>query len=70
MSDTTNACDFLEVKSFDKSEELVLGVLNGVIDEPVGEEDRVVGQLDLANCLFDAYLELLLRLNSVSDAAA
>jgi hypothetical protein len=70
LRETPDLLDLLEVQRFDQCEELVLGVFDGVIDEPVGEEDRVVSHLDLVDCFADADFELLLRLDSISDPAA
>ena len=69
-ADAADALDFLEVECLDEGEELVLRVLDGVVDEAVREEDGVVGELDLADGLADADLELLLRLDSISNASA
>ena len=67
---STHACDFLEVQSLDKGEELVFSILNGVIDKAVSEQNRVVSHLDLSNGLTNAYFEFLFCLNSVSNATS
>lgn len=60
--------DLLEVERVDQSEELLDGLLEIVVDEAVGEEDRVVGGLDLRDGELNPLLELLLRLNAVSNS--
>ena len=66
---STYTCNFLEVQCLDKSEELVFSILNGIVDETVGEKHRVVRHLDLSNSLANTNFEFLLGLNSVSDTA-
>ena len=67
---TANTGDFLEIKCLDECDELVLRVFNRIVDESVCEKNRVVGHLDLSNCFSDTDLELLLCLNSVTDATS
>lgn len=62
--------DFLEVESLDEREELILSILDGIVDQTVREEHRVVGHLELTDGLTDADFEFLLRLDSVADALA
>jgi len=68
-SSATNRCDFLEIECLNEGEELVLRILNRVVDQLIGKEDRVVSHLDLSDSFADTDLELLLCLNSVSDTA-
>ena len=46
-SSSTNRCDFLEIECLNEGEELVLRVLNRIVDQLIGKEDRVVCHLDL-----------------------
>ena len=62
--------NFLEIKCLDKGEELILSIINRIVDEFVREKNRVVCHLNLTDGLTDSDFELLLCLDSVSDASA
>jgi len=62
-----NNLDFLEIKSLDQCEELVLGLLKLVVHKTVGEQDGVVGQLNLCDGFLHSNFEFLFSLDSVSD---
>lgn len=49
--------------------ELTFSQVEGVVDQAIGEEHRLVRLLDLADCLLDADLELVLGFNALTDAA-
>lgn len=64
------ACNFdlLKVERLDQREELIFRVLQFVVDQPIGEEDGIVGAFDLVDRRLNPHLELLLRLNSITNA--
>lgn len=62
--------NFLEVEGPHQSDKLVFGIFQLVVDQFVREEDGLVCELHLVDCRSDPNLELLLRLNSVSNSLA
>ena len=68
MSSAANRSNFLEVKSFDQCDELVLSILDCIVNQTIGEEDWIVGKFNLADSFADADFEFLLSFNSVSDS--
>mgnify|MGYP001626777592 CR=1 FL=1 len=70
MSGSSDGSNFLKVKSFDKGDELVFGILDCIVHETVGEKDWIVSKLDLTDCFSNANFEFLFSFNSVSNTAA
>ena len=64
----TDRLNLLKVQGLDESEELVFRLFQFVIYKSVGEENRVVCQLNLFDCLLDSHFEFLLSLDSVSNS--
>ena len=62
--------NFLEIKCFDKGEELILSIINRIVNEFVREKNRVVCHFNLMDGLADSDFEFLLCLNSVTDTSA
>ena len=69
MGSAANRRNFLEVKSFDQCDELVLGILDRIVNQTISEKDWIVGQFNLADSFADTDFEFLLSFNSVSDSS-
>ena len=60
--------DFLEVLRLDEGKELVDSFLKVIVNQTVGEQNRVVGLLYLCDCQLDSFLEFLLGFDPVSNS--
>lgn len=60
--------DFLEVLRLDEGKELVDSFLKVIVNQTVGEQNRVVGLLYLCDGQLDSFLEFLLGFDPVSNS--